>query len=390
MQRRFRCRPSFDRSRAVSAVRAAVALAGLMAFVGPGLAGAQPYSAQRLDDVVRLEDAGSKTVVSIAPAVGNIVFGMSVKGHEILRWPYGSIEEFKAKPGLSGIPFVGPFANRLDEPAFYANGRRYSFDMGLGNVRGPIPIHGFLSTTSRWQLVEAKADARAAWATSRLEFFREPMWMTQFPFAHTIVITHRLQGGVLQVSTVIENQSTEPMPVAVGFHPYFRLTDSMRDQWSLSIGARTRWLLSRDKIPTGETEPIERLVPDPGRARLEDYNLDDVFGDLVRDDQGRAQVAVVGRAQRLDIVLGPTWRALVIWAPNPANTGRGSQNIAAPRGPSASTGQLASNRNFVCIEPMAGITNAMNLAHRGLYNELQSIPPGRSWEASFWVKPSGF
>jgi aldose 1-epimerase len=32
----------------------------------------------------------------------------------------------------------------------------------------------------------------------------------------------------------------------------------------------------------------------------------------------------------------------------------------------------------------------MNLAHRGVYKELQSIPPDGSWEESFWIKPSGF
>jgi hypothetical protein len=39
---------------------------------------------------------------------------------------------------------------------------------------------------------------------------------------------------------------------------------------------------------------------------------------------------------------------------------------------------------------MAGITDAMNLARKGLYKELQSIPPGESWEESFWVRPTGF
>ena len=47
-------------------------------------------------------------------------------------------------------------------------------------------------------------------------------------------------------------------------------------------------------------------------------------------------------------------------------------------------------RDFICFEPMAGITDALNLAHRGLYKELQSIPPGETWQESFWVKPSGF
>ena len=39
---------------------------------------------------------------------------------------------------------------------------------------------------------------------------------------------------------------------------------------------------------------------------------------------------------------------------------------------------------------MAGITDAMNLAQKRLYKELQSIPPGGNWKASFWIKPSGF
>ena len=37
-----------------------------------------------------------------------------------------------------------------------------------------------------------------------------------------------------------------------------------------------------------------------------------------------------------------------------------------------------------------GIINALNLAHRGVYNELQSIPPGGVWRESFWIRPSGF
>ena len=48
---------------------------------------------------------------------------MKVKGHNVLRYPHASIEEFKAKPGSVGIPFLAPWANRLDEQAFYANGK---------------------------------------------------------------------------------------------------------------------------------------------------------------------------------------------------------------------------------------------------------------------------
>jgi aldose 1-epimerase len=39
---------------------------------------------------------------------------------------------------------------------------------------------------------------------------------------------------------------------------------------------------------------------------------------------------------------------------------------------------------------MAGITDSMNLAQKGLYKDLQCIQPGQSWQESFWIKPSGF
>jgi aldose 1-epimerase len=39
---------------------------------------------------------------------------------------------------------------------------------------------------------------------------------------------------------------------------------------------------------------------------------------------------------------------------------------------------------------MTGITDAMNLAYRGLYHDLQMLPPGQVWQESFWIRPSGF
>ena len=334
-------------------------------------AAAQPYSVRRTGDVVHLDDAASRTTVSIVPSVGNLAFEMTVNGVNILRFPYSSLDDFKKTPRLSGIPFMGPWANRLDELAFYANGARYAFNMGLGNVRGTQAIHGFLSFAPHWQVVDARADESGAWVKSRLDFFKHPAWMAQFPFAHVLDMTYRLERGVLEVGLRIENLGAEPLPVAVGFHPYFRLTDAVRDEWTISIGARTEWLLSPEKLPTGETRPIERLLPDPRATSLAGLDIDHVFGDLVRDADGRASMSVRGKSQRIDVAFGPNYRAAVVYAPLPS---------AAP----------SQDRQFICFEPMAAITNALNLAHRGVYKELQSIAPGQVWEERFWVRPSGF
>ena len=323
------------------------------------------YSAVREGDVVRLADKKTDTVVSIVPSIGAVIFEMKIHGANIISFSPASLDAFRQRPSYTGIPFLGPWANRLDEQGFYANGKHFPFNMDLGNVTGAHPIHGFLSWAPR-EIVSMNADGKSAWLTTRLEVYRNPLWMAQFPFAHTIEVTHRLRDGELEVSTKVENLSSDPMPLSIGFHPYFQLTDSPRDQWRLSVPARIQYVLSSDKIPTGETRPIEQLFPTPQSVALEDFSLDDVFGDLARDASGQAKMAVTGKRQKVEVVFGTKYTALVIFSPK------------------------GGGRSFVCFEPMTGITDAMNLAHKGLYKDLQTIPPHQTWQESFWIKPSGF
>ena len=110
----------------------------------PATAAAQArYTAKQTGDVVQLRDSRTDTTVSVLTTVSN-AYEMVVKGQNVIRVPFASVDEFRARPGLNGIPLLAPFANRLDEQAFYANGVKYNFDMELGNVRGAIPIHGYL------------------------------------------------------------------------------------------------------------------------------------------------------------------------------------------------------------------------------------------------------
>ena len=326
------------------------------------------YSARREGSVVRLEDAGHQTVVSIVPSIGNAAVEMKVKGKDVIRCPFASAAKFSKAHGFSGIPFLGPWANRLDEPAFYANGKKYVFNLGLGNVHWSDgqATPDFVTNASQWEVIEVKADANAAWVTSRLEFYRHPDWMAQFPFAHTIEITHRLSGGTLEVSTVLENLSAEPMPVSIGFHPFYQVNDAPRDEWTIAIGARTQWILDPHNIPTGETRPIERLLPNPRGAPLKGLKLDHVFSDLIRDASGKAAMCLQGKSEKVDVTLGPNYRGVVVYSPG---------------GP---------GNDFICFEPMAAITDALNLAQKGVYRELQYIQPGQKWQESFWIKPSGF
>ena len=90
-------------------------------------------------------------------------------------------------------------------------------------------------------------------------------------------------------------------------------------------------------------------------------------------------MTVKGKAQQLDVVVGPNYKSIVIYAPKPSDESTGPRTVSAPE-----------SRNYICFEPMVGITDAMNLAQKGLYKELQSIPPGGTWQESFWIRPKGF
>jgi len=328
---------------------------------------AQNYTAQKavVDgiEVVRLADAARQTEVSIVPSIGNQAYEMKVKGKNVFWVPFSSLGEFKAKPSMGGNPFLAPWANRLDQDAFYANGKKYLVNGELKNFRrdqNKNPIHGLLVYSAAWEVAGLKADQRSAAVISRLEFWRHPDLMAQFPFAHTIEMTYRLRDGELEVETVLTNLSKEPMPVSIGYHPYFQVHDAPRDEWKVHVAAREQVVLSSQLIPTGERQPV--TLTDP--VSLGAVQLDNVYTDLVRDASGRAEFWVQGVSQKVAVIYGPKYRVAVVYAPK--------------------------GRNFICFEPMAAITNALNLAHAGLYKELQSIPPGGTWRESFRIRASGF
>jgi aldose 1-epimerase len=395
-------------------------VAAIAVALGATPAAAQRYTAQQDGDVVELADATAHMNVSVVWPMSN-AWRVQVKGKDLVR-ASATLADFEARPGLNGVPFLAPFANRLDETALYANGKKYNFDLELGNVRGPIPSTGFVNGSKAWQLVEAKADQKSAWVTCRLDFYKIPAFIKQFPFAHVVTMTYRVSDGTLEVHTKIDNLSDDPMPVVVGFHPIFELPDGNRDDWTVSLDAKTHWIEIPQRLPTGETQPIENFFgSDRTAIQLKKYALiDDVFTDLVRDPNGRATMRLTYNGKELDEIIGPKYRTVLAWStplPTGGGAGRGGGGgrggqpasavppapsgpfpvdpaqgvkVAPPAVPRPNGAPAAATKGFMAFEPMAAITNALNLAQRGVYKDLQTIPPGGSWEESFWITTKGY
>lgn len=328
-----------------------------------------PLAAQYLVDtatvdgieVVKLKDPSRKMEVTIVPSMGNNSVSFTVAGKEYFWSPEMTLAEWKAKPGMRGNPFLAPWANRIGGWAYWANGKKYLLNRELGNVRADQnqnPIHGMLTYASDWQVVE-KSTGDGAFVRSRLQFSKWPDRMAQFPFAHTIDMTYRLKDGKLEVETAIQNYAAAPMPVAIGYHPYFQLPGVPRDEWTVKIPARDHLELSAQLIPNGGKLPMPSPNPFPLKGNL----LDDVFTGLERGDDGNSTFVIAGGAERLSIVMGPKFTVGVVYSPKTST--------------------------FICIEPMSAITDAFNRHHEGAFAELQSIPPGGAWKESYWIVPGG-
>lgn len=327
------------------------------------------YTAERTIDhgieVVHLTDAIRGVEVSIVPSIGNRAYELKVHGKNLLYFPFRDPAEFKQseKPGLNGIPFLAPWANRMAGGGFWADGKRYVFNGSLGSLRldpNNIAIHGMLTSSQLWEVSSVKADGKSAHVTSRLLFWKHPELMANWPFAHEYEMTYSLADGVLQVSTTIRNLGAEAMPVSIGFHPYFNLPDTPRAESTVHIPARKHVETDSHLVATGELTPSNL----PDEVSLKDHTFDDGFTDLAAGGDGRTVFAVQSGKKKIEVVYGPKFTVAVIYAPP--------------------------GQNFVCFEPMTAITNGVNLAHEGKYPALQTVAPAGEWRESFWIRFGGF
>lgn len=314
-------------------------------------------------EVYVLQDASTGTEVWVAPAFGNNAYRMKVRGKPVFWAPERTLGDLVSRPTLLGNPLLWPWANRIDQTSYWVNGRKYTLNTESAIVRldgNKQPIHGLLTASKLWQAVQASASDEGVVVKSRLEFWRYPELMAQFPFAHSIEMAYRLSNGALEVETTIENLSAEPLPVSLGYHPYFRINDAPRDEWRVTLPATQHVRLTPTLVPSGELEPN----PYKSSTELKNVSLDDVFTGLERNAQGFAVFTVEGRQEKIAVEFGPKYHVAVVYAPP--------------------------GRDFICFEPMTGVTNAFNAAHAGWYKDLQSVAPGETWREVYRIRPTGF
>jgi aldose 1-epimerase len=295
-----------------------------------------------------LHDDSADLHGSWVPGAGMLGASLIHHGEELL-WQGDGVGAYARERKFMGIPFLHPWANRLDGLRYRCGGHSVTLDRASGLLKlddNGLPIHGLLTADPRWSVQELTAHADGARLAASFEFDR-PELLAAFPFRHRVELEVGIAGGVVQIKTTLAAATDQAVPVSFGFHPYLRIPGCPRADWWISVPVRRRWLLDRRGIPTGATEPTEPL-----QGAIGDRAWDDAFDQI--EPPGRFEIRAGGRAISMHYI-----------------DGYPVAQIFAPPG-----------EQYICVEPMTAMTNSL----RGTDTALAWVLAGQRWSATFTIE----
>jgi aldose 1-epimerase len=138
-----------------------------------------------------------------------------------------------------------------------------------------------------------------------------------------VYVQMTLRNDALDIVVTAKNVGKEPLPMAIGSHPYFSLPSGDRTQARLHVPAEKRVLVDNydNVFPTGQIESVKSTPYDFNDAAgkpLGSMFLDECFTDLQRDAEGRVVVNVTDPAANYGVrimAFSPDIRAIQVYSP---------------------------------------------------------------------------
>lgn len=179
---------------------------------------------------------------------------------------------------------LAPWTNRIEDGSYEFAGR--TLQLGLTEPSRHNASHG-LARWAAWSLEEH--------AESSVSLTYRLMAQSGYPWTLDLHVIYDLSADGLTVTQTATNLSDSPAPYAAGAHPYLSAGAGPVDAWELTLPAATRLLVSPDRLlPTGR-EAVDGTAYDFRVTRpLRGTVLNHAFTDLVRGEDGRAEVILQG------------------------------------------------------------------------------------------------
>jgi galactose mutarotase-like enzyme len=144
----------------------------------------------------------------------------------------------------------------------------------------------------------------------------------RWPSSTDVMVRYRLGAAVLELTVEAANAGTDPLPIGIGWHPYFAIPSGDRRQARLTVPAARRAAVNNydEVLPTGSLLPVAGTAYDftstEGRP-LGDLSLDDCFVELTAVS-GRTTAGLVDPGAGLGVRIAaeaPPVRAFQVYAP---------------------------------------------------------------------------
>jgi galactose mutarotase-like enzyme len=144
----------------------------------------------------------------------------------------------------------------------------------------------------------------------------------RWPSSAELSFDWRLTEGDLELEVRVRNAGAAPLPIGLGWHPYFRLPSGRRDQARLRVPAALRAEVDNydEVLPTGRLVRVEDSpydFNDPLGRPLGELYLDDCFTALEREDRA-AVIEIRDPAAGLGLRISspaPQVKAVQVYAP---------------------------------------------------------------------------
>src|SRR5262249_21060745 len=216
-------------------------------------------------------------------------------------------DNFGNKIFTIGGAFLVPFANRI-RGKVSADGSDLTTTVAGKEVQLPAnwsgknpgaemhAIHG-LMLRSKFEGIQQRSTPAASTVSG---IFHAGNWDGHWPSNTDMSVRVVLSNQAVEFTLTAKNVGKEPLPMGIGWHPYFSIPSGERKQARLHLpAAKVAGMNNYDDVfPTGEVHPVamgdgkyDFTAPD-GKA-LDDIYLDDNFQDLKRDATGGSATSTV-------------------------------------------------------------------------------------------------
>lgn len=260
---------------------------------------------------------------ALVPAFGANLLDLKFDNVSILDG-YQTPEELVANKWSKNI-ILFPFPNRLKDGQYTHEGITYQFY--INNADTQNAIHGFSKDVE--MLVESTfTDSHHGIITCA---YHHDGTHKAYPFKFKFTITFVLRGSEFEIEMQFINLEDKPIPVGLGWHPYFHMAEKSNDV-SLQMPNSQLIIVDERMLPTGKKQAY------------------DAFSDLKKIDATFLDNGfyLTDQTKNAEVILESELGKLTYWQ----ETGKGKWNFVQIFTPP--------HRHSIAIEPMTCNIDAFN------------------------------